>query len=38
MRLKTVVDIRLMVAVLGAALLVLTWFGLVQWFAGDLPD
>jgi predicted small integral membrane protein len=38
MRLKTVVDIRLMVAVLGMALLVLTWFGLVQWFAGDLPD
>jgi predicted small integral membrane protein len=34
MRLKTVVDIRLMVAVLGTALLVLTWFGLVQWFAG----
>ena len=38
MRLKTVVDVRLIFAVLGTALLVLTWFGLVQWFAGDLPD
>ena len=35
MRLKTVVDRRLMVAVLGTGLLVLTWFALVRWVAGD---
>jgi hypothetical protein len=34
MRLRTAVDIRVMVAIVGMALLVLTWFQLVHWIGG----